>query len=107
VCPILMRQDGTRAGRPPNRSRGRRPGNKNSFRLRAPLSDCYGSRRCRRCGGGAVVGGGPSSFSNCWDAPHCQQALSRDHAGDGRSAVRGALARHMTGRLRLGRDLRQ
>jgi hypothetical protein len=61
VCPILMRQDGTRAGRPPNRSRGRRPGNKNSFRLRAPLSDCYGSRRCRRCGGGAVVGGGPSS----------------------------------------------
>jgi hypothetical protein len=34
-------------------------------------------------------------------------ALSPDHAGDGRSAVRGVLARYMPRRLQIGRDLPQ
>ncbi len=37
ACSTVMRQDGTRDGRPPNRGRGRRPGNKHAFRLRAAV----------------------------------------------------------------------
>jgi hypothetical protein len=65
----------------------RRRGFKDAFRLHAPLSDCSGSRRCRLLRRrGSSRGGRPSHFS-CWDARHCHQPPSRDHAGDGRRAV--------------------
>jgi hypothetical protein len=71
-----MRHDEARAGRPPNRGRGRRP-IKHAFRLRAALSDSYGSRRCRLLGlRGSSRGDRLNHFSYCWDARHCYQPLS-------------------------------
>ena len=96
LCPIVFhRGEAQRAG-PPNRGRGRRSGNKHAFRLRAPLSDCYGSRPCRllqRRGSSRGDRSGTSPIAGRRD--NCLQPLSRDHAGDSRGAVRGALARHM------------
>jgi hypothetical protein len=74
---------------PPNRSRGRRLENKNSFRLHAPLSECSGSRPCRllRRRGQWQGEAGRATSPVGWVARHCQRPLSRDHTGDGHRAV--------------------
>jgi hypothetical protein len=78
VCPILMRQDGTRAGHPQPEVEGVARGTRILFAC-APLSDCSGSRRCRLLRRrGSSRGGRPGHFSNRRDARRCRQPLLHD-----------------------------
>jgi hypothetical protein len=99
VCARVCRNARGSSARDPTRGRGVGLGDKHSFAKRGALSDCSGpksSRLLRRRGSSS--GGRPSHFS--WDARHCRQPLSRDHASDGRRAVPRPGARRRAGALR-------
>jgi hypothetical protein len=120
LCPIEMRPGEAQWAESPTRFAGRDLAGKNSFLLGQPFAHIGGTPSEPARGRGDrlkaprlalrrrnIKSCRPGQVSNCWDARHLPALLSRNHAGDGRSAVGGALARHMPRHRQLGGDLPQ